>query len=122
YRGQRGRVQRLLEVSGIGAPRYGPRMAPQPIAEICGAVGAPGRIQPCAPLLRRQPLWSTELRGPGPPVSLPTRDGRDELGVRWCVRPLGGFRSSVAIYVARGRLFDLGECSLGVRIGDLDER
>ena len=28
YRGQRGRVQRLLEVSGIGAPRYGPRMAP----------------------------------------------------------------------------------------------
>lgn len=34
YRGQRGRVQRLLEVSGIGAPRYGPRMAPQPIAEI----------------------------------------------------------------------------------------
>ena len=34
YRGQRGRVQRLLEVSGIAAPRYGPRMAPQPIAEI----------------------------------------------------------------------------------------
>ncbi len=34
YRGQRGRIQRLLEVSGIGAPRYGPRMAPQPIAEI----------------------------------------------------------------------------------------
>jgi 3-methyladenine DNA glycosylase/8-oxoguanine DNA glycosylase len=34
YRGQRGRVQRLLEVSGIGAPRYGPRMSPQPIAEI----------------------------------------------------------------------------------------
>ena len=34
YRGQRGRVQRLLEVSGIGAPRYGPRMVPQPIAEI----------------------------------------------------------------------------------------
>ncbi|MEP7040218.1 MAG: DNA-3-methyladenine glycosylase 2 family protein [Chloroflexota bacterium] len=34
YRGQRGRVQRLLEVSGIGAPRYGPRMAAQPIAEI----------------------------------------------------------------------------------------
>ena len=34
YRGQRGRVQRLLEASGIGAPRYGPRMTPQPIAEI----------------------------------------------------------------------------------------
>lgn len=34
YRGQRGRVQRLLEASGIRAPRYGPRMAPQPIAEI----------------------------------------------------------------------------------------
>jgi 3-methyladenine DNA glycosylase/8-oxoguanine DNA glycosylase len=34
YRGQRGRVQRLLEASGIGAPRYGPRMAPQPIAGI----------------------------------------------------------------------------------------
>jgi 3-methyladenine DNA glycosylase/8-oxoguanine DNA glycosylase len=34
YRGQRGRVQRLLEVSGISAPRYGPRMAPQRIAEI----------------------------------------------------------------------------------------
>ena len=34
YRGQRGRVQRLLEASGIGAPRYGPRMAPQRIAEI----------------------------------------------------------------------------------------
>jgi 3-methyladenine DNA glycosylase/8-oxoguanine DNA glycosylase len=34
YRGQRGRVQRLLEASGIAAPRYGPRMAPQPIAEI----------------------------------------------------------------------------------------
>ena len=34
YRGQRGRVQRLLEVSGIMAPRYGPRMAPQRIAEI----------------------------------------------------------------------------------------
>jgi 3-methyladenine DNA glycosylase/8-oxoguanine DNA glycosylase len=26
YRGQRGRVQRLLELSGIRAPRYGPRM------------------------------------------------------------------------------------------------
>jgi 3-methyladenine DNA glycosylase/8-oxoguanine DNA glycosylase len=34
YRGQRGRVQRLIEASGIAAPRYGPRMSPQPIAEI----------------------------------------------------------------------------------------
>jgi len=34
YRGQRGRVQRLLEASGIRTPRYGPRMAPQRIAEI----------------------------------------------------------------------------------------
>ncbi len=34
YRGQRGRVQRLLEASGIQAPRYGPRMAPQRIAGI----------------------------------------------------------------------------------------
>ena len=34
YRGQRGRVQRLLEVSGITPPRYGPRLAPQRIAEI----------------------------------------------------------------------------------------
>lgn len=34
YRGQRGRVQRLLEASGIQAPRYGPRMAPQRFAEI----------------------------------------------------------------------------------------
>ena len=34
YRGQRGRVQRLLEASGIRAPRYGPRMAPQRIAGI----------------------------------------------------------------------------------------
>jgi 3-methyladenine DNA glycosylase/8-oxoguanine DNA glycosylase len=34
YRGQRGRVQRLLEVSGISAPRYGPRMTPQRIAGI----------------------------------------------------------------------------------------
>jgi 3-methyladenine DNA glycosylase/8-oxoguanine DNA glycosylase len=34
YRGQRGRVQRLLEASGIQAPRYGPRMAPHPIAGI----------------------------------------------------------------------------------------
>lgn len=34
YRGQRGRVQRLLEVSGIRAPRYGPRLAPRRIAGI----------------------------------------------------------------------------------------
>jgi 3-methyladenine DNA glycosylase/8-oxoguanine DNA glycosylase len=34
YRGQRGRVQRLIEASGIAAPRYGPRMAPQRIAEL----------------------------------------------------------------------------------------
>lgn len=34
YRGQRGRVQRLLEASGIQAPRYGRRMAPQRIAGI----------------------------------------------------------------------------------------
>lgn len=34
YLGQRGRVQRLLEASGIQAPRYGPRMAPQRIAGI----------------------------------------------------------------------------------------
>ena len=34
YRGQRGRVQRLLEAAGIQAPRYGPRMAPQRIAEL----------------------------------------------------------------------------------------
>ena len=32
YLGQRGRVQRLLEVSGIRAPRYGPRLAPRRIA------------------------------------------------------------------------------------------
>lgn len=32
YRGQRGRVQRLLEASGIQPPRYGPRMAPHRIA------------------------------------------------------------------------------------------
>jgi 3-methyladenine DNA glycosylase/8-oxoguanine DNA glycosylase len=31
YRGQRGRVQRLLEVSGLRPPRYGPRMAPRRI-------------------------------------------------------------------------------------------
>jgi len=34
YRGQRGRVQRLLEAAGIAAPRYGPRMAPHRIAEM----------------------------------------------------------------------------------------
>ena len=34
YRGQRGRVQRLLEVGGIVAPRRGPRMAPRGIAAI----------------------------------------------------------------------------------------
>ncbi|MDH4334448.1 MAG: DNA-3-methyladenine glycosylase 2 family protein [Chloroflexota bacterium] len=34
YRGQRGRVQRLLEVSGIRPPRHGPRLAPRSIAGI----------------------------------------------------------------------------------------
>ena len=34
YAGQRGRVQRLVEVGGIVAPRYGPRMAPRSIAAI----------------------------------------------------------------------------------------
>jgi 3-methyladenine DNA glycosylase/8-oxoguanine DNA glycosylase len=34
YRGQRGRVQRLLEVGGVVAPRYGPRMAPRTIAAL----------------------------------------------------------------------------------------
>jgi 3-methyladenine DNA glycosylase/8-oxoguanine DNA glycosylase len=34
YRGQRGRVQRLLEQGRITAPRYGPRMAPRRIATI----------------------------------------------------------------------------------------
>jgi len=34
YRGQRGRVQRLLEVARITAPRHGPRMAPRQIAGI----------------------------------------------------------------------------------------
>jgi 3-methyladenine DNA glycosylase/8-oxoguanine DNA glycosylase len=32
YRGQRGRIQRLLEASGLGPPRRGPRMAPRNIA------------------------------------------------------------------------------------------
>ena len=34
YRGQRGRVQRYLEVGRIVEPRYGPRMAPRRIAAI----------------------------------------------------------------------------------------
>jgi 3-methyladenine DNA glycosylase/8-oxoguanine DNA glycosylase len=34
YRGQRGRVQRLLEVGRVTAPRYGPRLAPRSIAAI----------------------------------------------------------------------------------------
>jgi 3-methyladenine DNA glycosylase/8-oxoguanine DNA glycosylase len=34
YRGQRGRVQRLLEVGRVTAPRFGPRMAPRRIATI----------------------------------------------------------------------------------------
>ena len=34
YRGQRGRVQRLLEASGLQAPRYGPRMALRRIADM----------------------------------------------------------------------------------------
>ena len=34
YRGQRGRVQRLLEVSRIVPPRYGPRTAPRRISAI----------------------------------------------------------------------------------------
>ena len=34
YRGQRGRVQRLLEVGRITAPRCGPRMAPRSIAAL----------------------------------------------------------------------------------------
>jgi 3-methyladenine DNA glycosylase/8-oxoguanine DNA glycosylase len=34
YRGHRGRVQRLLEASGIAAPRFGPRTAPREIERI----------------------------------------------------------------------------------------
>ncbi|MGH2417421.1 MAG: DNA-3-methyladenine glycosylase 2 family protein, partial [Candidatus Limnocylindria bacterium] len=34
YRGQRGRVQRLLETGRITAPRHGPRLAPRRIAAI----------------------------------------------------------------------------------------
>lgn len=34
YRGQRARVQRLLELGGLVAPRYGPRLAPRRIADL----------------------------------------------------------------------------------------
>lgn len=34
YRGQRGRIQRLLEVGRVVAPRYGPRVAPRDLAGI----------------------------------------------------------------------------------------
>jgi 3-methyladenine DNA glycosylase/8-oxoguanine DNA glycosylase len=34
YAGQRARVIRLLELSGIMPPRYGPRMAPRMIATL----------------------------------------------------------------------------------------
>jgi 3-methyladenine DNA glycosylase/8-oxoguanine DNA glycosylase len=34
YRGQRGRVIRLLEAAGVAAPRHGPRLAPRAIAAI----------------------------------------------------------------------------------------
>ena len=34
YRGQRGRVLRLLELAGARAPRYGPRLAPRDISAI----------------------------------------------------------------------------------------
>ncbi len=34
YRGQRGRVLRLLELAGVRAPRYGPRMAPRRIERL----------------------------------------------------------------------------------------
>jgi 3-methyladenine DNA glycosylase/8-oxoguanine DNA glycosylase len=34
YRGQRARVVRLLEASGLAAPRFGPRMAPRSIAHL----------------------------------------------------------------------------------------
>jgi 3-methyladenine DNA glycosylase/8-oxoguanine DNA glycosylase len=33
YRGQRGRVVRLLEASGLRSPRYGPPMSPRPTAD-----------------------------------------------------------------------------------------
>ena len=34
YRGQRARVMRLLELSGIRPPRYGPRLSPRRIEAI----------------------------------------------------------------------------------------
>jgi 3-methyladenine DNA glycosylase/8-oxoguanine DNA glycosylase len=34
YRGQRGRVIRLLEAAGVAAPRFGPRLSPRAIAAI----------------------------------------------------------------------------------------
>ncbi len=34
YAGQRGRIQRLVEASGLGPPRRGPRLGPRRIAEI----------------------------------------------------------------------------------------
>ena len=34
YRGQRARVIRLLELSGIRAPRYGPRLTPRRIEDL----------------------------------------------------------------------------------------
>ena len=34
YRGQRGRVVRLLELAGVEAPRFGPRLAPRRIADL----------------------------------------------------------------------------------------
>ena len=34
YRGQRGRVLRLLELAGAKAPRYGPRLAPRRITDL----------------------------------------------------------------------------------------
>ena len=34
YRGQRGRVVRLIEAAGIHPPRYGPRLAPQRIENL----------------------------------------------------------------------------------------
>jgi hypothetical protein len=34
YRGQRGRVTRLLELTGARAPRYGPRLATRRISDL----------------------------------------------------------------------------------------
>jgi len=34
YRGQRGRVVRLLELAGVRVPRYGPRLAPRRIERL----------------------------------------------------------------------------------------